>query len=61
MEFYPVIPVLCPIKIWLNYSIVFRKASGLDFKSLGKMFAPNTQVILKWDGCLIHLGFHLIF
>jgi len=38
MEFHPVIPVLYPIKIWLNYSIVFRKASGLDFRSPGKMF-----------------------
>lgn len=49
MEFHPVIPVLYPIKIQLNYSIVFRKASGLDFRSSGKSFAPNTQVILKWD------------
>lgn len=57
MEFHPVVPVLCPIKIWLNYSIVFRKASGLDFRSPGKMFAPNAQVILKWDGHLIHLDF----
>lgn len=57
MEFHPVIPVLCPIKIWLNYSVVFRKASGLDFRSPGKMFAPNAPVILKWDGHLIPLGF----
>lgn len=57
MEFHPVIPVLCPIKIWLNYSIVFRKASGLDFRTPGNMFAPNAQVILEWDGRLIHLDF----
>lgn len=47
MEFHPVIPVLYPIKIWLDYSVVFRTASGLDCRSLGKMFVPNTQVILK--------------
>lgn len=57
MEFHPATPVLCPIKIRLNYSIVFRKASGLDFRSLGKMFAPSAQVVLKWDGHLIHLDF----
>lgn len=53
MEFHPVIPVLCPIKMWLNYSRVFRKASGPDFQSPGKMFAPNAQSILKWDEHLI--------
>lgn len=59
MEFHPVIPVLYPIKIWLNYSIVFRKASGLDFRSPGKMFAPNTKVILKWDvGTQLTLAFN---